>query len=170
MLERLIVQGLGIIDAVEIELTPGFVALTGETGAGKSLLVTSLELLAGRRASAELVRTGDDRLRVEGWFGFDRGSGVEEILDEIGAADGSQLVIRREVSATGRGRCWVNDVSVTANTLQQMAPLDGYAVCRTADRTPCAVQDQYPGRERRSPDAPTARFEFRFAFDCQAVA
>ena len=123
MLERLIVQGLGIIDAVEIELTPGFVALTGETGAGKSLLVTSLELLAGRRASAELVRTGDDRLRVEGWFGFDRGSGVEEILDEIGAADGSQLVIRREVSATGRGRCWVNDVSVTANTLQQMAPL-----------------------------------------------
>jgi DNA repair protein RecN (Recombination protein N) len=122
MLERLIVQGLGIIDAVEVELAPGFVALTGETGAGKSLLVTSLELLAGRRASAELVRTGDDRLRVEGWFGLDRGSRVEEILDEVGAADGSQLVIRREVSATGRGRCWVNDVSVTANTLQQMAP------------------------------------------------
>ena len=123
MLERLIVQGLGIIDAVEVELAPGFVALTGETGAGKSLLVTSLELLAGRRASAELVRTGDDRLRVEGWFSIDRGSGVEDILDEIGAADGSQLVIRREVSAAGRGRCWVNDVSVTANTLQQMAPL-----------------------------------------------
>jgi DNA repair protein RecN (Recombination protein N) len=122
MLERLIVQGLGIIDAVEVELAQGFVALTGETGAGKSLLVTSLELLAGRRASAELVRTGDDRLRVEGWFGLDRGSRVEEILDEVGAADGSQLVIRREVSATGRGRCWVNDVSVTANTLQQMAP------------------------------------------------
>ena len=123
MLERLIVQGLGIIDAVEVELAPGFVALTGETGAGKSLLVTSLELLAGRRASAELVRTGDDRLRVEGWFSIDGGSGVEDILDEIGAADGSQLVIRREVSAAGRGRCWVNDVSVTANTLQQMAPL-----------------------------------------------
>jgi len=123
MLERLIVQGLGIIDAVEVELASGFVAITGETGAGKSLLVTSLELLAGRRASAELVRTGDDRLRVEGWFGLDGGSGVKEILDEIGAADGSQVVIRREVSAAGRGRCWVNDVSVTANTLQQMAPM-----------------------------------------------
>jgi DNA repair protein RecN (Recombination protein N) len=123
MLERLIVQGLGIIDAVEVELAPGFVALTGETGAGKSLLVTSLELLAGRRASAELVRTGDDRLRVEGCFGLDDGSGVGEILDEIGAADGDQLVIRREVSASGRGRCWVNDVSVTANTLQRLAPL-----------------------------------------------
>ena len=74
MLERLMVRGLGIIDAVEVELAPGFVALTGETGAGKSLLVTSLELLAGRRASSELVRTGDDRLKVEGWFSVDPGS------------------------------------------------------------------------------------------------
>ncbi len=122
MLERLIVQGLGIIDTVEVELAPGFVALTGETGAGKSLLVTSLELLAGRRASAELVRTGDDRLRVEGWFGIGAGSEIEAILDEIGAADGEQLVIRRELSATGRGRCWVNDVSVTVNSLQRLAP------------------------------------------------
>lgn len=123
MLERLIVQGLGIIDAVEVELAAGFVALTGETGAGKSLLVTSLELLAGRRASAELVRTGDDRLRVEGWFILDCGSLIDGILDEIGAADGAQLIVRREVSATGRGRCWVNDVPVTANTLQRMAPM-----------------------------------------------
>jgi len=122
MLERLIVQGLGIIDAVEVELAPGFVALTGETGAGKSLLVTSLELLAGRRASAELVRTGDDRLRVEGWFQVDRGSVVEEILDEIGATNGGRLVIRRELSAVGRGRCWINDISATVGTLQRMAP------------------------------------------------
>ena len=122
MLERLLVNGLGIIDAVEVELAPGFVALTGETGAGKSLLVTSLELLAGRRAASELVRTGDDRLRVEGWFQVDGGSILDEILDEIGAAADGQLVIRRELSATGRGRCWINDVSVTANTLQRMAP------------------------------------------------
>lgn len=123
MLERLMVSGLGIIDAVEVELAPGFVALTGETGAGKSLLVTSLELLAGRRASSELVRTGDDRLRVEGWFVVEAGSELEALLDEIGAAGGDSMVIRRELSASGRGRCWVNDVSVTANTLQRFAPL-----------------------------------------------
>jgi DNA repair protein RecN (Recombination protein N) len=122
MLERLVVSGLGIIDAVEVELAPGFVALTGETGAGKSLLVTSLELLAGRRASSELVRTGDERLRVEGSFVVDAGSGLAMVLEEIGAEGGDNLVIRRELSATGRGRCWVNDVSVTANTLQRIAP------------------------------------------------
>ncbi len=122
MLERLQVNGLGIIDSVEVELAPGFVALTGETGAGKSLLVTSLELLAGRRATSELVRTGDDRLRVEGWFRLDDGSTLDEILDEIGIDADGQLVIRREISAAGRGRCWINDVSVTAATLQRVAP------------------------------------------------
>jgi DNA repair protein RecN (Recombination protein N) len=122
MLERLVVSGLGIIDAVEVELTPGFVALTGETGAGKSLLVTSLELLGGRRATSDLVRTGDDRLRVEGWFKIAVGSRPDELLDELGVAVEDVLVIRRELSAAGRGRCWVNDVSVTAASLQRIAP------------------------------------------------
>jgi len=123
MLERLLVRGLGIIDAVEVELAPGFVALTGETGAGKSLLVSSLELLAGRRASSELVRTGDDHLKVEGWFRVDPGSGLAGILEEVGLADGDELVIRRELSAEGRGRCWINDDAVTVATLQRIAPL-----------------------------------------------
>ena len=122
MLERLTVQGLGIIDAVEVELAPGFVALTGETGAGKSLLVTSLELLAGRRASAELVRTGDERLKVEGWFSVDRGPNLDDVLGDIGADGDGQLIIRRELTAAGRGRCWVNDVMVTVGALQKIAP------------------------------------------------
>lgn len=122
MLERLLVRGLGIIDTVEVPFSPGFVALTGETGAGKSLLVSSLELLAGRRASSELVRTGDERLKVEGFFRVDPGSELTEILEELGAGDEELLVIRRELTADGRGRCWINDVSVTANTLQRLAP------------------------------------------------
>ncbi len=68
MLERLTVRGLGIIDAVELDLVGGFGALTGETGAGKSLLVESLKLLGGQRAQSDMVRTGDDRLQVEGVF------------------------------------------------------------------------------------------------------
>jgi len=122
MLEGLTVSGLGIIDAVDIELAPGFVALTGETGAGKSLLVSSLELLAGRRASAELVRTGDERLRVEARFTMGADAALREILDSVGVDDADRLVIRRELTAAGRGRCWVNDVTVTAATLQRMAP------------------------------------------------
>jgi DNA repair protein RecN (Recombination protein N) len=122
MLERLVVRGLAIIDQVELELGPGFAALTGETGAGKSLLVESLKLLSGQRAQADLVRTGDDRLRVEGWFVTVNDREVNAVLDELGVDSADDLVLRREVSEAGRSRCWVNDTSVTAGALQRIAP------------------------------------------------
>ena len=122
MLERLSVRGLGIIEAVDLEFTPGFAALTGETGAGKSLLVESLKLLGGQRAQSEMVRTGDERLQVEGVFSVDDGSPLVAILDGLGAPWSETLVLRREVSGAGRSRCWINDSSVTAAALQQVAP------------------------------------------------
>jgi len=122
MLERLSVRGLGIIDAVELEFAAGFAALTGETGAGKSLLVESLKLLGGGRAQSDMVRSGDDRLRVEGVFSIAVGSELDEILEEIGVADRESVMLRREVSAAGRSRCWINDTPVTAGALQRVAP------------------------------------------------
>lgn len=122
MLERLEVRGLGIIDRIELELADGFTVLTGETGAGKSLLVESLKLLSGQRAQSDLVRTGDDRLFVEGSFRPVEDAELEQLLDELGLAGGDGLVVRREVSEGGRGRCWVNDVTVTASALQRIAP------------------------------------------------
>lgn len=122
MLERLVVRGLAIIDQVELELGPGFTALTGETGAGKSLLVESLKLLSGQRAQSDLVRTGDDRLRVEGWFSPVTDAEARAVLDELGVDSADELVLRREVSEAGRSRCWVNDTSVTAGALQRIAP------------------------------------------------
>jgi DNA repair protein RecN (Recombination protein N) len=115
-------MGLGIIDKVEVEFAAGFVALTGETGAGKSLLVESLKLLAGQRASSDLVRTGDDRLQVIGWFDGESDPGVATILADLGVEDATELVIRREVTAAGRSRCWVNDSAVTTTLLQRLAP------------------------------------------------
>jgi DNA repair protein RecN (Recombination protein N) len=122
MLERLVVRGLAIIDQVELELGPGFAALTGETGAGKSLLVESLKLLSGQRAQSDLVRTGNDRLRVEGWFVRGDDGEVSAVLDELGVDCADDLVLRREVSNAGRSRSWVNDTPVTAGALQRIAP------------------------------------------------
>jgi DNA repair protein RecN (Recombination protein N) len=122
MLERLTVRGLGIIDAVKLEFAGGFAALTGETGAGKSLLVESLKLLGGQRAQTDMVRTGDDRLLVEGVFARGPNRGLDGLLDELGIAADDVLVLRREVSAAGRTRCWINDVTVTAAALQRAAP------------------------------------------------
>lgn len=121
MLERLTVASLGIIESVTLELGEGLVALTGETGAGKSLLVESLNLLAGQRAQADLVRSGDDALRVEGCFAAGSPP-LSALLEDIGVPVEDVLVIRREVSAGGRSRAWVNDVAVTVGALQRLAP------------------------------------------------
>ncbi len=122
MLERLAVSSLGIIEAVTLEIGEGLVALTGETGAGKSLLVESLNLLAGQRAQADLVRSGDEVLRVEGRFAASGGASLSDVMAELGLPEDDVLVIRREVSAGGRSRAWVNDVSVTVGALQRLAP------------------------------------------------
>jgi DNA repair protein RecN (Recombination protein N) len=122
MLEQLSVQGLGIIAAVDLEFEAGFTVLTGETGAGKSLLVESLKLLAGQRAQSDMVRTGDDRLLVEGVFSFESESPLGDILEDLGLEPLDSIVIRREVTEGGRGRAWINDVTVTAGSLQRIAP------------------------------------------------
>ena len=122
MLERLSVRGLGIISAVELEFDAGFTVLTGETGAGKSLLIESLKLLGGQRAQSDMVRTGDDRLHVEGVFTAGPESPLGAILDNLGVPRSEAVVLRREVTEGGRGRAWINDVAVTAGALQRIAP------------------------------------------------
>ena len=122
MLRELEVRDLGIIERVRLELPAGFIVLTGETGAGKSLLVQSLQLLAGERADVEQVRGGRDRLLVEGCFAAPPDEAAQELLSQLGVNGGEELVLRREVSAAGRSRAWVNDVTVTVGALQRLAP------------------------------------------------
>jgi len=120
MLRELEVRDLGIIEAVRLELPAGFAALTGETGAGKSLLVQSLQLLAGGRADAEQVRGGCERLLVEATF--ETPAAADQLLAELGVDGGETLAVRREVTAGGRSRAWLNDVPVTVGALQRLAP------------------------------------------------
>lgn len=122
MLRELEVRDLGIIEAVRLELPPGFVVLTGETGAGKSLLVQSLQLLAGERADSGQVRGGRDRLLVEGRFETPRARAAREVLDELGVTPGDELSLRREVTSSGRSRAWIDDIPVTVGALQRLAP------------------------------------------------
>ncbi len=122
MLHELAVRDLGIIERVELSLPPGLVALTGETGAGKSLLVQSLQLLQGERADAEQVRSGCEKLVVQARVAVPTSSPVEGMLAEMGIDAGDELVLRREVTASGRSRAWVNEAPVTAGALQRLAP------------------------------------------------
>ncbi|HET8771221.1 MAG TPA: AAA family ATPase, partial [Gemmatimonadaceae bacterium] len=119
MLTELRIRNLAIIDTVTLPLAPGFNVLTGETGAGKSIIVGALGLLIGERASSDLVRTGADKATVEGIFDLDGNAEVLAMLDERGIECDGTLVLKREVPAAtgGRARAWMNGSPVTAGVL-----------------------------------------------------
>jgi len=115
MLIELRVRNLAVIEQISVRLEPGFNALTGETGAGKSIIVGALSLLLGERASAENVRPGAARAVVEGVFDVSRQEPVRALLEENGIEDEhGLLILRREVASEGRNRAWVNGAAATA--------------------------------------------------------
>jgi DNA repair protein RecN (Recombination protein N) len=118
MLTELRIRNVAIIDTVTLPLSPGFNVLSGETGAGKSIIVGALGLLLGERGSADVVRTGTDRAVVEGVFDCSELPEVPQQLDERGIdVENGLVVLRREVSAGGKGRAWINGTTVTAGVL-----------------------------------------------------
>jgi DNA repair protein RecN (Recombination protein N) len=121
MIKLLRINNIALIPGLELELGTGLTLLTGETGAGKSIVIDSLGLLLGDRASADLIRTGEERATVEAIF--DTG-GVRGFLEDHGLPnDGDDLVVRREVHANGKGRATVNGALVPLSVLREMAPL-----------------------------------------------
>lgn len=126
MLRELSVQNLALIEDAHVELGPGYCALTGETGAGKSLLLSALGLVLGGRASAELVRAGKPEARAAAVFDLSEPSLRAEIEEILGGPldpddDGShRLVLTRRVSAQGRGSAQANGLPVTVATLQAL--------------------------------------------------
>jgi DNA repair protein RecN (Recombination protein N) len=122
MLRSLRVQGLAVIEEARLELDAPFVVLSGETGAGKSLLVDALGLLCGGRGSASLVRTGASRLLVEGEFGGPFEPEILAILSGAGIElEEERIVLRREITAAGRGRGWINESLVGMGFLADVA-------------------------------------------------
>jgi DNA repair protein RecN (Recombination protein N) len=118
MLTELRIRNFAIIESLTLPLGPGFNVLTGETGAGKSIIVGALGLLLGERATADVVRTGTDRASVEGVFDTGGRAEILAALDERGIdADDALVVLKREVTSAGRTRAWVNGTTVTATIL-----------------------------------------------------
>lgn len=124
MLTELRIRNFAIIESLTLPLAGGFNVLTGETGAGKSIIVGALSLLLGERASADLIRTGADRAVVEGTFDASGQPELLTILDERGVdVDGQSILLRRELAATGRTRAWINGSSTTAAVLSEVGRL-----------------------------------------------
>jgi DNA repair protein RecN (Recombination protein N) len=121
MLVELRAENYAVIDHAIAVIGPGLNLLTGETGAGKSILVDALALLMGGKASAEVVRHGADKAVVS--CVFESTPGAEAILEENGIdAEGTEIILRREVLSTGKGRVFVNNQPATVTVLKQLAP------------------------------------------------
>ncbi|SOD87599.1 DNA repair protein RecN [Streptomyces sp. Ag109_G2-15] len=122
VLEEMRIRSLGVIDDAVVELSPGFTAVTGETGAGKTMVVTSLGLLLGGRADPALVRIGAGKAVVEGRIAVPAGAAAVVRAEEAGAElDDGALLISRTVSAEGRSRAHLGGRSVPVGLLAELA-------------------------------------------------
>ncbi len=123
MLTHIQIRDLAIIDGVELELGPGMTVLTGETGAGKSILVDALVLATGGRAGAEVVRAGADRTEVSATFSLESGTAVDAWFAEQSLEHDGECVLRRLVGADGRSRGYVNGQALSIQTIRQLGEL-----------------------------------------------
>ncbi|KAA9007921.1 DNA repair protein RecN [Histidinibacterium aquaticum] len=122
MLRTLEIRDMLIIDRLDLAFQPGLNVLTGETGAGKSILLDSLGFVLGWRGRAELVRSGADQGEVTAVFDLPPGHACEEVLDEAGiSGEDGELILRRVNSRDGRKTAWVNGTRVTGEVLRQLS-------------------------------------------------
>ena len=120
MLRELKIENLAIIDELDIEFEKGFIVLTGETGAGKSIILSGINLLIGEKASVDMIRDGEENLVAQGVFDID-----EEQKKKLKAMsidiDGDEIIIRRSYSRSGKARAFVNNVRITLADLKEIA-------------------------------------------------
>ncbi len=127
MLVELIVENYAVVEQARIRFGEGLNVLTGETGSGKSIVVDSLSLLLGARASAEMIRSGEAKARVSGIFAVDKTAETEALLATTGIehSDDEELIVEREIGANGKSRAFVANRPVTTAFLRQLAPALG---------------------------------------------
>ncbi len=148
MLEELRISDLGVIDDAVLDFAPGLTVVTGETGAGKTMVVTGLGLLFGARSDAALVRSGSTRTAIDGRLRVPTNGRVAGLLDELGAdLDDGTLLVSRVVGADGRSRAQVGGRSVPVGTLADLAD-DLIAVHGQTDQ----LHMRSPARQRAAID------------------
>ena len=122
MLQSLYLENIALIEKLGIELFPGFNVLTGETGAGKSIIIDAVNFVLGERTSRDLIRNGAVRAKVEAVFNLNEGDAAFAALDALGIEyDGNELILSRELSAAGRNACRVNGTLVPVASLKSVS-------------------------------------------------
>ena len=118
MLKQLYIRNFTLIDELDIELHPGFSVITGETGAGKSIILGAIALLLGQRADSKTIKQGADRCVIEAHFDLTRYQLQSFFDDNDIDYDASDCIIRRELTSAGKSRAFINDVPVALSMLK----------------------------------------------------
>mgnify|MGYP002512613943 CR=1 FL=1 len=119
MLSNLHIQNYALIESLDLDFASGFSVITGETGAGKSILLGAIGLLTGQRAETAAIRTGAAKCVVEGVFGVE-GYDLEPLFEEHDIEYAPECIVRREIAATGKSRAFINDTPVSLAVLKQL--------------------------------------------------
>ncbi len=123
MLTQLDIQNIALIDKLNLEIGQGLNVLTGETGAGKSILIDSINAVLGERVSKDLIRSGKDRAIIEAVFQY-KNTGIDRILEETGIdRDDGNIILSREISLSGKNTCRINGRLVNVSMLKQIGEL-----------------------------------------------
>jgi DNA repair protein RecN (Recombination protein N) len=123
MLQSLSIKNFALIEEAEISFDSGLNIITGETGAGKSILIGALSMILGERAATETIRSGADRAIIEGRFSCDRNKPLIHLLRENEIEFQNEILLRREISLKGQNRCFVNDTLITNAQLKLIGDL-----------------------------------------------
>src|SRR3989338_1823580 len=113
MLTTLTVKNFALIEELSLDFASGFSVISGETGAGKSILVGALGLLLGGRADSEAIRSGAEESLIEATFDISKNPSITELLKEMGLYEGEDLIIRRHLSSLGKSKVFINGRTVT---------------------------------------------------------
>lgn len=120
MLQTLSIRQFAIIDELSIEIKDGLTVLSGETGAGKSIIIDAISMLIGARASQNLVRHGENKAVIEGVFDIDDNPNVRQLLEEKDIDQDDFMIVKREIMKTGKSICKINSQTVTLSELKQV--------------------------------------------------
>ena len=123
MLQEISIKNFAIIEEIHLSFESGMTILTGETGAGKSIIIDAMGLLLGGRSSSDFVRTGKDKAEIEGLFFFVFFAELDQNLESLGLERSTELILRRDIFANGRSVCRVNGQMVNLTTLREIGEL-----------------------------------------------
>lgn len=118
MLLEISIKNFAIIEEISLNFETGMTVLTGETGAGKSIIIDAMNMMLGSRASVEVIRHGANKAEIEGFFSVEKNQSLVQLLEENGIELADELIIRREIFQNGRSVSRINGQMVNLSTLK----------------------------------------------------